>query len=184
MRINASILSFLIVFFIATTTAVLPAEARSTTGFASFRVANEGSYPTDPYNCLMEDNGAVVNDCSFPVNLTFEVPVDKDGTCNFCVDVFLSGYINFPMTVQSYWGSHASFSCAENYLSPSWDVGYLSTDSGTFFLNTYPTTTGFSINLIDDASGGALELDCTNIPPGAGIANINWNLGVQSSATP
>jgi hypothetical protein len=70
--------------------AVVPAYARSTTGFASFHVPG-GPYPSDPYLWPSENNGAVVNNCSFSVNLVFDLPVDNTGT----------HYI----TLQTYWGS-------------------------------------------------------------------------------
>ena len=55
------------------------AVARTTTGFSAFRVEfqSTGQYPTDPYTCLFETYGAVVNNCTYPVSLDFDLPIEN-----------------------------------------------------------------------------------------------------------
>jgi hypothetical protein len=146
-----------IVFGIALT-AALPAGARSTTGFASFHVWGN-SASNNAYTCLNESNGAVVNNCGYVVTLVFDLPVDNTGTHN--------------LTVQSYSGSDASFTCnAWGYdgSGNGWEGA-----SGTFFSGD--PSSGYTIypNVTINNNGESIQLICWGIPQGAGIANINWS---------
>jgi len=58
--------------------ATSPAHARSTTAYSAFHV--EGPLGSDPYTCLSENNGAVVNNCTYAVSLEFNLPIDAKGT--------------------------------------------------------------------------------------------------------
>jgi len=142
-------------------TGAMTADARSMTGFGSFKV--KGTYSTNPYACLAENNGAVVNNCPFSVSLYFNLPIDNSGL--------------HWMTVQSFWGSTASFSCDPYGVS---GIGEGTTGlSETFFATNsigipfYATNTIYpSVNTPN--GGESLYMICWNVPPGAGIANINW----------
>jgi hypothetical protein len=170
--VNTRLLSWGMLF--AFTAAAVPSYARSTTGYGSFKVGNEGAYPEDPYTCLTENWGAVVNSCTFAVNLVFELPVDDEG----------GGWFDnnqFPVSVQAYWGSTATFSCSEYFYNSSggWNE-YFNSYSESFFSGD--PTTGYNTSFyipISNAGGalqqGAIELICPAVPPGAGIANINWD---------
>ena len=142
----------------------MTADARSMTGFGSFKV--KGAYPTNPYACLVENNGAVVNNCPFSVTLYFDLPIDNTG-------------IHW-MMVQSYWGSTASFSC-DPYGVAGTGEGTTGT-SGTFFgTNSIPdgyhwyATNTISPSVGTLNGGESLYMICWNVPTGAGIANINWS---------
>jgi hypothetical protein len=143
------------------------AEARSTTGFASFHVAipSNGQYPQDPYTCLFESYGAVVNRCANDPNgviLVFDLPNDNPGTKTAVVrDYWQSwGSTNaspppFTCTLFSYFGN-----------APTAQSG----QSATF---VYPRQTLTATAPLGNQ--GSLQLICWNVPFGAGIANINWN---------
>jgi hypothetical protein len=135
--------------------AASPAYARSTTGFASFRVQNPNT-SQNPYQCLLEDNGAVWNNCSYSVNLVFDLPIDNTGTHY----ITLQDYWHFPRT--------GSFTC-DAYEYAGTGSGTLGTGV-TFYgggLTGYPQVT-------TPNGGESIQLICWNVLPGAGIANINW----------
>jgi hypothetical protein len=130
------------------------ASARSVTGFGSFRVS--GAYATNPYTCLAENNGAVVNNCSFAVNLVFDLPIDNTG--------------NHTITLQNYWNSTAAFWC-EPY-------SYAGTGPGVAGVGgSFSPYSGHSIGLQINTpnNGESIQLICWGVPTGAGIANINWS---------
>lgn len=137
--------------------AASPAYARSTTGFSAFHV--EGPTGSDPYTCLNEANGAVVNNCTYDVSLEFDLPVDNTG--------------GKTITVQDYWygwPNNTSFQCvsyAYTGTEPSSTVG----STITFDLPGQSLSTDVNV-----ANGGmSIQLICWSVPPGGGIANINWN---------
>lgn len=133
------------------------AYARSTTAFSAFHVESpEGS---DPYTCLGEYNGAVVNQCSYAVSLEFDLPIDSTGTKT--------------ITIQNYWGGTESdnvFNC------------YPYAYTGTSAAATQGTEISFpgsaqqlsgTINVAN--SGMSIQVICWDIPSGGGVANLNWN---------
>ena len=136
--------------------AASPAYARSTTAFSAFHVENTVS--PDQYTCLIEDNGAVVNTCTFAVNLEFDLPIDAKGIKN--------------VTVQDYWngtGAENTFYC-QTY-------AYTGTQSSS----TQGTIINFNAPLqkltstVDVANlGMSIQLICWGIPVGGGVANLNW----------
>jgi hypothetical protein len=134
-----------------------PAYARSTTGFNSFKVwmADKNQFK-DTYGCLTEFFGAVVNQCGFPVSLLFDVPIDNAGSHTF--------------TVQNYFEGSAAdntFSCQ------SFDYnGAGGIVNGTVINFTGPTQTlSTTVTATGDSS---IQLICSDIPNGGGVANINW----------
>jgi len=133
--------------------AASPAYARSTTGFSAFHVL--GPIGSDPYNCLSEQAGAVVNECGYPVSLEFDLPVDATGTYYVQVQDYFQG------TAQN------TFQCAT--------AAY--PGNGTYTWGTFINFTGPLQTLTSSVSVSAAEsiqFFCWNIPSGGGIANINW----------
>jgi hypothetical protein len=151
------------VIAIAAAASVAVADARSISGFGSFRVQDPTGGSTGPYQCLTEDNGAVVNGCQGPVNLAFGLVVDAPGT--------------YGVGVANYWkdwganNSDPPFSCnAYTYAGTSSNSAGQS-QSMTFNTKSQPNTAATVPSLPD---GGTLQLICWNVPPGAGIASVNW----------
>ena len=132
-----------------------PAYARSTTGFSAFHV-----YPKNSPNnlaCLSEFFGAVVNNCTHSVGLEFDLPVDNAGTKK--------------VQVLNYWdGTDAqeSFSCGAYAYNGN---GTIVNGSPINFTKPNQTLT----SAVTLTSGGAIQVTCTDIPPGGGVALINWN---------
>jgi len=145
---------------IALATGSVSVQARQTTGFASFRVFNP-SQGTNPYSCLVERSGAVMNNCPFDVTLVFGLMSDNVGVHS--------------ITVQSYWGSSASFSCTP-YAYAGTGQG-MQGNAGTFYQTFYNITSTSTINPSVNvaAAGDSIQLICWGVPPGAGIYTINWS---------
>jgi hypothetical protein len=148
-------MGFLAICLVAVVVAASFANARSTTAFGAFHV--EGPIGSDPYTCLNEDNGAVVNNCSYSVSLEFDLPIDKSGDKS--------------ITVQDYWaGTNAenTFQC-QSYAY-----------SGTEGSSTPGTTISFTAPLqefsskVTAAPNDSIQLICWGVPSGGGVANLNW----------
>jgi hypothetical protein len=142
-----------------------PAYAeRSTTAFNSFHVQSgsvfsDPPYTEDPYLCLTEDNGAVVNNCTFNVNLLFDLPIDRIG--------------DKTIRVQDYWNAPSPF-------VPFGCVSYVYTGmTGSSTVGTSLTFSGPTQALFthDNVSvlGDSMTVICWGVPPGEGVANLNWN---------
>ena len=130
----------------------IPAEARDTTGWNSFRVWS----PLGAYNCVGESFGAAVNVCNQNINLTFETVVDTAGWHTI-------GVWDSP-------GGYGSFTCAAYSFSGINDGAYWGTPAT--FNPSGQESLGFSTYVY---GGWAMSLYCYNVPPGRGIANLNWN---------
>jgi hypothetical protein len=137
------------------------ADPISITAFNTFHVQNPGILPhtPNPYLCLDEDNGAVVNECGDPVNLAFDLPVNtsRDHT----------------IAVRDYWrfDQGSSFTC-RGYAYPGTGQGVQGT-SVTFkaasqLLHVKVASTGIYPNI------GSIAVICLNVPPHDGIAMINY----------
>ena len=138
--------------------ATIPAEARNTTGFAGFRVDGPNQYKSDPYHCLTENYGAVVNNCGFSVSIVYDMPVDNTGT-HWISAVGFWGYSgDYYCQPWAYDGNGGGWSGPAVYFSP----GYRGSE-GTW--NTYVPTY---------SNGESITLYCV-LPNGAGIANVNWS---------
>ena len=152
-------LMFIAVLAALATPGRLVAQARSTTAFNSFHVQSAYVGKEDPYLCLTEDNGAVVNNCSYSVNLLFDLPIDHIG--------------DNTIRVQDYWGApreFVQFGC----------TSYVYTGSeGGSFVGTSLTFTApkMALNTKDNvpALGDSMTVICWAVPPGEGVANLNWN---------
>jgi hypothetical protein len=135
-----------------------PLLARSSTAFSSFHVQSATVLTGNSYDCLTENNGAVVNNCTHEVNLLFNLVVDYTGTKS--------------ITVQNYWSmtSGTSFSCTA--------YGYTGTTGSSLTQSTAFDFTAASQSLTQDLSvpdaGMSVQLICWKVPRGDGVANINW----------
>jgi hypothetical protein len=139
-----------------TAAAALPAAARSTTGYASFHVQNASQ---NYYGCLKENFGAVWNNCTTPVSLVFDMPITNTGVHS----VTINGYWNLP--------SGYSFNC-ESYAYDGHGP-YVVGDSGPATIFFAGQTVTEYVNV--PSNGDVMQLICWNVPPGAGIASVNWS---------
>jgi len=141
----------------------IPIYATSSTAFSSFHVEGPLSSSQNPYTCLNEDNGAVVNNCTYSVSLEFNLPITNTGS--------------HPITVQPYWKWKAgtSFSCTAYAYA-----GYQSSSTnqspnfvfGAPPVNILAPPQTESVNVANN--GESIQLICWSVPPGDGVANINW----------
>jgi len=144
--------------------AASPAHAvgphRSTTAFSAFHVEINTltNYPGDPYLCLFENNGAVVNTCTYTVGLEFDLPIDT--------------YDKKAIKVQNGWDAiydQAGESCqafAYTGSMPSSNVGtnVSFTGPGQTKTTTVSLPAGYT----------SIQVLCT-VPPGDAISNLIWN---------
>jgi len=139
-------------------TATVPAEARNTTGFAGFHLDSPNTYKSDPYLCLTEDHGAVVNSCGFTVGIVYDMPVDNTGT--------------HWISVVGYWGF------AGNYYCQPWaydgNGGAWAGPQVSFFAGERGSEGTWNTNVTTYSNGESITLYCV-LPNGAGIANVNWS---------
>ena len=131
----------------------VPAVARSTTGWNSFRVWS----PLGADYCVGESFGAAFNKCDFDINLTFELLVDTASYKNVTV-------IDSP-------GGYGTLTCAAASFSGVND-GIVSTPSQTFNPSGQQSLYFRGLPVY---SGWGMSLYCWNVSPGRGIANIDWN---------
>lgn len=156
MKHNTNLLLFGLCTTILIAAAALPAAARSTTGYASFHVWNASQ---TYYGCLEESYGAVWNNCKTSVSLVFDMPISNTGNHS----VTINDYWNFP-TGQSFGCESYAYDGHGPYL-----VGY----SGRYFFNLPGQTITEDVNV--PGTGDVMQLVCWNVPPGAGIASVNWS---------
>jgi hypothetical protein len=135
-----------------------PAYARSTTAFSAFHVELLGKASKNAYLCLYENYGAVVNACSYPVSLEFDLPIDTVG--------------HKTITVQNWWGgtdAEETFECDGTVNS---GVGSIIDDQA--FVNFTGGSQPLQMTLDVGVGGLSMQMICWNIPPGGGVANLNW----------
>jgi len=140
------------------------ATTLSNTAFSDFHVEVNTltSYPGDPYLCLYENNGAVVNSCGYTVDLEFDLPIVSPGTKNI---IILDGWAGLGT------GSE-NFSCQS--------FAYTGTEgSSTVGTNVSFTGPGQKITTTVNASSSNGILDSIqvlcNVPAGDAVALLNWN---------
>ena len=152
MKLNRSCLLLAACLALTVFASTVPAEARTATGFNSYRVS-----PGSETSCIVEEWGAAVNNCSYSINLlAFETDVDGVGYHTISAWDYQNGYGSFTCGAvsfaqpnnQQWWGPTSTFN-----------------PSGQQQLN-------FTAYV---APGGALSLYCYNVPQGRGIATLNWN---------
>jgi hypothetical protein len=164
MKLKASLFVGICAAILAVAASPAYAETRATTAFNSFHVQSatpfsQPTYTEDPYLCLTEDNGAVVNNCTFNVNLLFDLQIDHKGEKS--------------ITVQDYWNAPSPFvpfECVSYVYTGTMSSSY----GGTIVTFTAPTT---ALITKDDvpALGNSMTVICWQVPPGEGVANLNWN---------
>jgi hypothetical protein len=159
MKFKATTLFLGLCFVLSVVAVNIPAYARSTTAFNSFHAQSATVFAEDPYLCLTEDNGAVVNNCSYDVNLLFDLQIDRIGEKT--------------IKVQDYWkttSDFVQFGCT-SYV-------YTGTE-GSSLMGTSLTFTGpkMALDTKDKvpAVGDSMTVICWHVPPGEGVANLNWN---------
>jgi hypothetical protein len=129
----------------------------SNTGFSSFHV--EGPTGSDPYTCINEDNGAVVNNCSYVVSLEFSLPIYSAGSKTITIKdgwFGTDGEETFGCTSYAYSGtnSNGTVGTTANFTAPAQSI----------------TTT------VTAASGDNIQVICYNVPTLGGVASLQWNL--------
>jgi hypothetical protein len=134
---------------------------RAMTAFGAFHVEINTltHYPGNPYLCLYENNGAVVNYCKYTVDLEFGLPIDTPGTKNIIVQDGWSGLGT----------GTENFSC----LSFAYSGSEGSSNVGTEIPFTGPTQSLTSTVSVSDGVT-SIQVLC-NVPPGDAVANFNWN---------
>jgi hypothetical protein len=141
-------------------------QTRSTTAYSAFHVEINTltKYKGNPYLCLFEDNGAVVNTCKYTVDLEFDLPIDSTGTKN--------------ITVQDGWSGLGTgteeFSCQSFAYSGSTGAGIVGSNPSFTGPGTEITTT---VEVPADTKGTpqySIQVLC-NVPAGDAVANFNWN---------
>jgi hypothetical protein len=165
------------------------ANARSTTAFNAFKVQNPNALPdacgSNPecfagyYQCLIEDNGAVVNNCPLTLgtkpptvvplpNLVFDLPVDTGGTKTIEVQPYWNSWNTAPED-----NNPNNFECTA-YAYTGTGPGTADGSYSSSIIFSRPEVTAGNVQ-VSVQSGGSIALICRAIPSGAGIANINWN---------
>ena len=136
----------------------VPAYARSSTAYDSFKIQYSFTPESAGYNCLREDYGAVRNDCGVTVYLMFDMPIDNVGV--------------HTVTVSNYWNGTGpdGVSCTpwtyDGYGNgvPGYQQTFTAHGSGTLTWNTSFVQHSNSITMF------------CSVPPGQGLANLNWTL--------
>jgi len=140
------------------------AETLSATAFSAFHVEINTltNYPGDPYLCLFENNGAVVNTCNYTVDLEFDIPIVSAGKKSITL---LDGWSGLGT------GSE-QFSCQS--------FAYTGTE-GSSTVGTNPSFTGPGTKItttvtasMNDGILDAVQVLC-NVPAGDAVALLNWN---------
>jgi hypothetical protein len=137
------------------------AKTRSTTAFSAFHVEINTltKYPGNPYLCLYENNGAVVNYCKYTVDLEFDLPIDTPDTKNIKVQDGWSGLgsgnENFSCQSFAYTGSEPSSNVGTN-------VAF--TGPGETKTTTVTMPSGYT----------SIQVLC-NVPAGDAVTNFIWN---------
>jgi hypothetical protein len=147
MKFKANALFFGMYLAVGIFAANIPAEARSTTGWNSFR--GHG------IDCVSESYGAAVNLCSAAMNMAFETVVDTAGWKTIAVWDSPNGYGSFTCEAVSFSGvSDGVYVGTPLRFNPSGQ------ESLNFSTYVYP--------------GWAMSLYCYSVPQGRGIAIMNW----------
>ena len=137
------------------------AQQRAMTAFGAFHVEINTltKYKGNPYLCLYENNGAVVNYCKYQVDLECGLPIDSTGTKNIIVQDGWSGLgsgtENFTCQSFAYTGSQGS------------------SNEGTQIQFSGPTQSQTTTVDVDNGAT-SIQVLC-NVPPGDAVANFNWN---------
>lgn len=152
MKLNAKSLLLGISVALTFVVANVPAEARSTSGWNSFR-----PWPNpDWYNCVHEQDGAAYNGCGSTIGLSFETVVDHAGWHSITVWDSAPGYGIVECAA-------LAFSNQANSISFGNPIDFSSSGQEALTSSAYVYP------------GWSLSLYCGQVPPGRGIASLNWN---------
>jgi hypothetical protein len=152
MKLRGKALFLQVLLALAVLAAGVPAEARSTTGWNSFRVWA----PLGANNCVGESFGAAVNVCNSNLNLTFEMVADTAGWKKVEVWDSPGGYGTLTCSAITFSGQNDGL-----YVAPWQTFSPSGQELLTFWTYVYP--------------GWAMSLYCHSVQPGRGIATLNWN---------
>jgi len=137
------------------------ATPRHETAFGLFHVEINTltKYPGDPYLCMYENNGAVVNYCNYTVDLEFGLPIDTLNTKTIDVQDGWSGLGT----------GNENFSCQSFAYTGSNGSGNVGTSAefsgpGERQQTTVTMPKGYT----------SIQVLC-NVPPGDAVANFTWN---------
>jgi len=153
------VMLFLGLYLAIMAVAASPAYAqapRESSAFSAFRV----EYPiaSNPYNCLYEHDGAVVNECGYPVSLEFDMPIDAAGTYWVSVQNYFQGT-----------NKQNTFWC-DTYAYPG--NGQQQSGGEMYFALTGEE----NLALVPVLPFESIQLICWKIPSGGGVAKIGWGL--------
>jgi hypothetical protein len=149
------------IFAVSLAAAVSPAYARSNTGFSAFRLESpllDSHITATTLACINENNGAVVNNCTYTIGLEFDLPIDTTGKKKVTVRNYFTGTTEantFSCGLYVYTGKEGSSVQIEGVSF----TGPLQEESAT----------------VDVRSGENMQLICFDVPPGGGIASLDWN---------
>ena len=142
------------------------AQVVSINGFNNFHVEEAPTtQPSNPYQCMFEDNGAVYNHCTGQkVTIDFNLPVSSDGEHTVYVRDYWNWTVNFNCIV---------YACPISFL-PGGDhqcvVGGEATFTGPYQLKSVSVATGGTYPNMQN-----MALICWNLSPGDGIAMMTYN---------
>jgi hypothetical protein len=134
---------------------------RAMTAFGAFHVEINTltHYPGNPYLCLYENNGAVVNYCKYTVDLEFGLPIDTPGTKDIIVQ---NGWSEIDTGSEVFTCQSFAYTGSEGSSNVGTNIGF-----------TGPTQ---SLTTTVSVSGGATSIQVLcNVPAGDAVANFNWN---------
>jgi hypothetical protein len=148
-------LFFGICFALSTLVASAPASAWTVSAFSSFHVRLPIDSTQNPYNCITESYGAVINNCSYSVTLVFNLPLANVGFHYLYAQNYVhgTGKTGATCTVWSFDGDGNGRNGTTNLTFNPNGVQTLVFDSADF--------------------GNTMTLDCS-VPTGAGIGAINY----------
>ena len=138
--------------------AASPAYARSTTAFNSFRVRLPIDATQNPYNCLTESEGALINNCTYLVRVAFDLSIEHSPAT-----------LVHTVKVQNFVNGTGSVGATCNVWSYDGNGGGMVGTSLTFNPNGIQTLTFRTVLFGDN-----ITLLC-DLPVGEGVSAISWN---------
>ncbi len=132
-----------------------PVYGRSTSAFSSFRVRLPIDATQNPYNCVIETWGAVVNNCGYQVSVVFDLVIDHPVVHTVKVQNYVNGTgtVGAECAVWSYDGDGNGHAGTILTFNPN----------GEQTLKFTTALFGDSVSLLCD------------LPIGEGISSISWN---------
>jgi len=139
------------------------AHARTADGWNLFRIwrVYGGHTASQASSCVIESYGSVVNNCAYPVGLTFNLTVDAFASSK-------SAIVTEPAA-----GFVGSFKCFLNAFD-TLSATYLSSPPMTF-TGSGPFQQSATVSGPSKENIGYISIYCDSMPPGSGIATIYWS---------